>query len=180
MGDLPPASLHLVLYEQCCIHADDVSLHTAVMSARTESHLSSLNTTCFAPATIQILENVCELATLFFVIDISVCFCWIEVLACLLCKIMIAHCIYEGSWKRWKHYLWDLMKNLRYVNELRHSVLMMCPLYSVLVLWMNYQISSFSSLTFPLWSSTCPTQDTLQELAVKKKTLNHFEFSVSL
>lgn len=37
--------------------------------------------------------------------------CWIELLACLFCKILIAHCIYEGSLKKWNHDLWDLMKN---------------------------------------------------------------------
>lgn len=37
--------------------------------------------------------------------------CWIELLACLFCKILIAHCIYEGSLKRWREDLWDLTKN---------------------------------------------------------------------
>lgn len=146
--------------------------HSTQQSCQPEqSHISPVLTRfLFAlAATIQILENVCELATLFFVIAISVCFCWIELLACLSCKIMIAHCIYEGSWKKGKHNLWDLMKNLRYVNEICHSVLTMCPLYSVLVLWMNYQISSFSSLTYPLWSFTCPNTRYTAGISWKKK-----------
>jgi len=34
----------------------------------------------------------------------------LKILACLFCKILIAHCIYEGSLKKWNRDLWDLMK----------------------------------------------------------------------
>lgn len=77
-----------------------------------------------------------------FVLDMSVCF---RIFACLFCKILIAHCIYEGSYKISETW-W---KMLQYVYEIPHSVLMMCPLFSVLVSWMNYQISSFFPLYLP-------------------------------
>lgn len=43
-------------------------------------------------------------------------------------------------------------KMLRYVYEIPHSVLMMCPLFSVLVLWMNYPDIQF----FFSYPATCP------------------------
>lgn len=65
-------------------------------------------------------------------------------------KILIAHCIYEGSLKMWTDELffetWWKKEMLLYVYETPpHSVLMMCPLFSVLVLWMNYRVYRFPS-----------------------------------
>lgn len=117
----------------------------------------------FAPVRSKSLKkNVCAACNFVLYEETSVCFRICVELACLLCKILIAHCIYEGALERGD--LRDLMKNVFETpppppppSQRADAA---SPLFSVLVLWMNYLISSFpSSQPHPLTSLTCSVRE---------------------
>lgn len=125
----------------------------------------------FAPVKSKSLKKcTCGLQLFVLYEETSVCFRICVELACLLCKILIAHCIYEGSWKRWSRRpdekcIWSPH---RPTSQRADAV---SPLFSVLVLWMNYLISSFPfSQPHPLTSLTCSV----------RKTPNHSVSAVEL
>lgn len=105
-----------------------------------------------------------------FVTDLSVCFrICVEILACLFCKDIDSTLYLWRLFKDVKRWVvfWDLMKK-RNASVCTwnppHSVLMMCPLFSVLVLWMNYRVYRFpSSLSICL---TLSTPDSLKLVTV--------------